>query len=101
MLNKNEDITKIIETIAINETEMRGELEHKNYLLQQENSILIKHLEQIKVDKTSWNSQMISIEDQASRLTRQVIEAEANLEEALGREKDVSKRLYLTEQSLI
>lgn len=44
VLNKNEDITKIIETIAVNETEMRGELEHKNYLLQQENSILIKHL---------------------------------------------------------
>jgi len=33
--NKNEDINKLIETIAINQAESQNELEEKNNLLQQ------------------------------------------------------------------
>lgn len=44
LMEKNQDITKIIETIAHHESESIAELEEKNAILQQENSILIQHI---------------------------------------------------------
>lgn len=52
---------------------MRGELEHKNYLLQQENSILIKHLEQIKIEKGTWNTQISELEEEMNRTTHKLL----------------------------
>ena len=42
---KNEDINKIIETIASNRAEEMDDIEEKNNLLLKENSILMLHLE--------------------------------------------------------
>ena len=47
--NKNKDITKLIETIGLNDGEAIHELKHKNHILTEENNILIKHLDDMKV----------------------------------------------------
>ena len=48
MQGKNEDINKIIETVAIEETEQIEELQQKNELLTHENSLLMRHLEGLR-----------------------------------------------------
>ena len=51
---KNEDITKIIQTIAGNQAEEASELEEKNNLLIRENSILMTHLEAVKKEHEKY-----------------------------------------------
>lgn len=46
---KNKDIGKIIETIGLNDSEMIQEYKQKLHILTEENNILIKHLEEMKV----------------------------------------------------
>jgi len=46
---KNYDIQKIVETIAFNDGEEIRDLKHKCHILTEENNILIKHLEDMKV----------------------------------------------------
>ena len=48
---KNRDISKIVETIGINDGEEIYDLKHKIHLLEEENNILIKHLDELKVIK--------------------------------------------------
>lgn len=43
------DITKLIETIGLNDGEAQHELNHKIHILTEENNILIKHLDEMKV----------------------------------------------------
>lgn len=60
---KNEDISKVISTIANHESEARSELNDKNMLLQQENSILIQHLEQVTKEHAHY-TQLFQAKDQ-------------------------------------
>lgn len=62
-MGKNSDLKRLVESVALNEAEARGELEHKNHLLQQENSILIRHLEQTKKEKEQNGDELFKLED--------------------------------------
>ena len=55
---KNRDIKNIIETIGLNESEKNQEQNHKNHILTEENSILIKHLEDLKGFKEEYQEYM-------------------------------------------
>ncbi len=46
---KNRDISKLIETIGLNDGEEIHDLKHKLHILTEENNILIKHLDDLKV----------------------------------------------------
>lgn len=53
---KNEDINKIIETIATNQAEEMDDYEEKNNMLLKENSILMLHLEEIKKEHEKYSA---------------------------------------------
>ncbi|KRX02814.1 hypothetical protein PPERSA_04017 [Pseudocohnilembus persalinus] len=48
---KNRDITKLIETVGLNDGEEVQDLKHKIHILTEENNILIKHLDEMKIQR--------------------------------------------------
>lgn len=45
----NRDITKILETVGLNDGETTHDLRHRISLLSEENNLLLAHLEELKV----------------------------------------------------
>jgi chromosome segregation ATPase len=97
---KNEDIAKIIETVALNQTEQAEAAEEKNRLLAQENSMLLQHLEEARNDSARQAQRDAQLELQQAALARKTDEARKQLADSLARERELARKVALLEQSL-
>lgn len=105
---KNRDITKLIETIGLNDGEEINDLKHKIHILTEENNILIKHLDEMKVYflkyhklrtfltivqrfKEEYDTFVIDNDNDLRRAKDVIEKTKDDLEEALKREETLAK----------
>lgn len=90
---KNTDIQNVIETIGLNESEKDTEQNYKNHILQEENNILVRHLEDLKEFKDDYQAYMFNKDKEIH--DHQLINSELrdDLDQSLKREENLSKNL--------
>jgi chromosome segregation ATPase len=96
---KNEDLTKVIETVASNEAEELSEVEEKNSLLLRENSILMTHLEEIKKQHERYSAAFRDQQQEQAQLERRAEDLKRQLTDCQARERDLSRKASLSEQA--
>lgn len=88
---KNKDISKLIETIGLNDGEEIHDLKHKIHILTEENNILIKHLDETKKFREEYDNFVSGHEEEMLKAKEVINRNKEDLEEALKREENLSK----------
>lgn len=97
---KNADFTKLLETVALNEGEHVQELQHKLHIFSEENSILLKHLDEMKRYKDNYQA-FAGEKDQELLKARDVYEQiSRDFAEVSQREQLAVRKLELLEPKL-
>lgn len=84
-----------METIAHGQAEGMDELEEKNRLLIEENSILLRHLEEVKREHEGYEGRFRAKDEERSQLQRKFDELKKQLTESLTRERELSRKISL------
>lgn len=94
---KNADFAKLLETVALNEGEHVQELQHKLHIFSEENSILLKHLDEMKRFKDNYE-QFVHEKDKEMLKARDVYEQMSrDFAELAQKEQNAARRLEFLE----